>query len=88
MVTLIQVIIYINSLNVPQITLINHYNSNELCNKSLNAVYTRLKKGNINVSIIKDDEDYDFLKVVMKEKSTKSYWFCKKAIFYKNNSLK
>ena len=82
MITLVQLILYLNSTNTPQINLINHYKKMKLCNNSLETVYKRFEEGKMNVKMSKDNDGINYITVKTSENNTMSFWYCKETIFY------
>tara|TARA_Y100001954_G_C15314715_1_gene362331 strand:- start:219 stop:479 length:261 start_codon:yes stop_codon:yes gene_type:complete len=86
MTTLIQIIIFINNLNSPQISIVNHYNNMDDCSLTLAKIKLRYNENNSKAYIKDDYDDMKYLEVFTDNSAKKSYWYCKKALFYKENS--
>ena len=84
MYTLLQIIIYLNFAHDPDVNVITHTNSLEICEKKLYATYDRFIQGGVYVSKKYDSNSNLYLKIQMKEEKSESLWFCKKTIFYKS----
>ena len=81
MYTLLQIITYLNFSFPPEVNIITHFKTLTSCEKKIDAVYKRFTEGNMSISKGIDNDNNLFLKI--EEKENQSYWFCKKAIFYK-----
>tara|TARA_A100001011_G_C13980141_1_gene702939 strand:+ start:163 stop:417 length:255 start_codon:yes stop_codon:yes gene_type:complete len=81
--TLLQIIIYLNFLQDPDVNIITHTSSLESCEKKLYATYNRFIKGGMFILKKYDDNNNLYLKIEMKKENSESLWFCKKTIFYK-----
>ena len=83
MYTLMQIVIFLNSSSLPQVTLLTHLKKLEQCEKKINQAHDRYKSSGIK-TIIKNDEDGNsVLELSIANEESISYMFCKKAIFYK-----
>ena len=83
MYTLLQLVIYLNSIDSSSITLLNHYNTRKECENIINQTYKRNIEGGIDIKKLKDDENKIYLKISTPKLQTLTYWHCKKAIFFK-----
>ena len=83
MYTLLQVVVFLNTTNLPQVTLLTHINKLEQCEKKIYDAYNRYKNSGINSNIKNDEEGNNYLELRIKKEKKISYMFCKKAIFYK-----
>ena len=83
MYTLIQIIIYLNFSQNPDVNVITLTNSLESCEKKLYATHDRFIQGGMPISKEYDDDDNLYLKIQMKKENSESIWLCKKIIFYK-----
>ncbi len=83
MYTLLQVVVFLNTTNLPQVTLLTHINKLEQCEKKIYAAHNRYKNSGINSNIKYDEEGNNYLELHVKKEEKISYMFCKKAIFYK-----
>lgn len=78
-----QIIVYLNSNNIPQVTLLTHLENLEQCEKKIFQTHDRYKSAGVK-TIIKNDEDgNNILELNVASEESISYMFCKKAIFYK-----
>ena len=83
MISLLQVILYLNSPNIPEVNILTHFKDKSECQKKIISTFARVKNGGLNASIILNEEGTKVLLVSMPKKNKKNYWFCKKTIFYK-----
>ena len=81
MYTLLQIITYLSFSIPPEVNIINHFKTLKSCEKKIDAVFKRFKEGNMKISKNIDHDNNLFLKI--EEENNQSYWFCKKAIFYR-----
>ena len=82
MYTLLQIIIYLNFSQDPDVNVITHTSSLENCEKKLYASYDRFIRGGVSISKKYDNNNNLYLKIQMKKENSESLWFCKKTIFY------
>ena len=82
MYTLLQIVIYLQSVDSSSITLLNHYNTLKQCENKINQTYKRNIEGGITVKRLKDNDNKIFLKISTPELQAITYWHCKKAIFF------
>ena len=83
MYTLINIIIYINMQNVPQVNVVTNFKNLEECESKFQENLKRIK-GNNKKGLIKIDQDKKkYLEIVDKANNLKSYWFCNEIIFYR-----
>ena len=83
MYSLLQIILSMNSLNVPTVNVITHYNALEICENKLDETLKRNIQGGNDAKIVVDSESNKLLKIKFKNEDSISYWFCKETIFYK-----
>lgn len=83
MFTLVNIILHINSVSLPQVNVVTNFNNRILCEQKFDETLARIKgknkKGSINVS--QDGKKY--LEITDIQNKLKSYWFCNEIIFYK-----
>ena len=84
MFSLLQIILLINTTEVPTINVLTHYDSQEVCETKLNETYKRNIEGGNKAEILKDDENKKFLKIEFNNEKSVSFWMCKQTIFYKD----
>ena len=83
MYSLIQIILLLNSTEVPSVNVLTHFDNLTICENKLNETLKRNIEGGNNASLIKDNENNKFLKIEFNNEDTISYWLCKETIFYK-----
>ena len=86
MYTLMQIVVFLNTSNLPQVTLLTHLEKLEQCEKKIYESYDRFKNSNIKSTIKKDEEGNSFLELRITKEKKISYMLCKKAIFYKKSN--
>ena len=84
MYTLLQVIIYLNFSQDPDVNVITHTSSFETCEKKLYDTYDRFIQGGVSISKKYDNNNNLYLKIQMRKENSESLWFCKKTIFFKS----
>ena len=82
MYTLINIIIYLNIQNVPQVNVVTNFESLEVCEGKFQENLNRIK-GNKKGSIKIDQDNKKYLEIVDKANNLKSYWLCNEIIFYR-----
>ena len=82
MYTLMQIVVFLNTSNVPQVTLLTHLENAEQCEKKINQAYDRYKSAGLKTILNDDDEGNSFLEYSIDQEDAISYMFCKKAIFF------
>ena len=83
MYTLINIIIYLNTQNVPQINVVTNFKNLEVCESKFQENLERIKGNNKKGSIKIDQDNKKYLEIVDKANNLKSYWFCNEIIFYR-----
>ena len=83
MYTLINIIIYLNMQNVPQVNVVTNFKNLEECESKFQENLERIKGNNKKGSIKSDQDKNKYLEIVDKANNLKSYWFCKEIIFYR-----
>lgn len=83
MVTLMQIVIFLNTSNFPQVTVLTHLEDVKQCERKIFDAFDRYNKAGVNTIVKKDDEGNSFLELSTVEDDTISYMLCKKAIFFK-----
>ncbi len=83
MYTLINIIIYINMQNVPQVNVLTNFKSLEVCEDKFHENLDRIKDSNKKGSIKTDQDKKKYLEIVDNANNLKSYWFCNEIIFYR-----
>jgi len=83
MYTLMQIIVFLNSANVPQVTLLTHLEKLEQCENKINQAHDRYKSAGIKATMKNDEDGNSVLELSIADEESISYMFCKKAIFYK-----
>ena len=78
-----QIIVFLNSANVPQVTLLTHLEKLEQCENKINQAHDRYKSAGIKTTIKNDEEGNSILELSVVNNESISYMLCKKAIFYK-----
>ena len=78
-----QIIVYLNSTNLPQVTLLTHLEKLEQCENKINQAHDRYKSAGIKTAIKNDEGGNVVLELSVANEESISYMFCKKAIFYK-----
>ena len=77
-----QIIVFLNTTNVPQVTLLTYLEKAEQCEKKISQAHDRYEKSGIITTIKTDEEGNSFLELITAKEDTISYMFCKKAIFF------
>ena len=83
MYTLMQIIVFLNSTNVPQVTLLTHLEKLEQCENKINQARNRYKSAGIKTTLKNDEDGNSILELSVVNNESISYMLCKKAIFYK-----
>ena len=83
MYILINIIIYLNMQNIPQVNIITNFKNLEACESKFKKNLERIKGNNKKGSIKIDQENKKYLEIVDKANNLKSYWFCNEIIFYR-----
>ena len=83
MYTLLQIIIFLNFSKDPDVNVITHTSSLEMCEKKLYATYHRYIQGGVSVLKKYDYNNNLYLKIQMKKENSENLWLCKETIFYK-----
>ena len=78
-----QIIVFLNSTNVPQVTLLTHLEMLEQCENKINQAHDRYKSAGIKATMKNDEDGNSILELSIADEESISYMFCKKAIFYK-----
>ena len=78
-----QIVVFLNSTNIPQVTLLTHLEKLEECEKKINQAHDRYKNAGIKTIIKNDEEGNSILELSIDTEESISYMMCKKAIFYK-----
>ena len=78
-----QIVVFLNSTNVPQVTLLTHLAKSEQCEKKIYQAHDRYKNAGIKTTIKNDEDGNSILELSIANEDSISYMFCKKAIFYK-----
>ena len=78
-----QIVVFLNSTNVPQVTLLTHLEKLEQCESKIYQAHDRYKNAGIKTAIKNDEEGNSILELRIAGKKSISYMLCKKAIFYK-----
>ena len=83
MYSLIQIILILNSAEVPYINVLTHFDNLKACEIKLDEALKRNLEGENNAQMITDNENNKLLKIEFDNEETISYWYCKQTIFYK-----
>ena len=83
MYTLINIIIYINMQNIPQVNVLTNFKNLEVCEDKFHENLDRIKDSNKKGSIKTDQDRKKYLEIVDNANNLKSYWFCNEIIFYR-----
>jgi hypothetical protein len=83
MYTLMQIIVFLNSTNVPQVTLLTHLEKLEQCENKIDQARDRYKSAGIETTMKNDEDGNSILELSVTNEKSITYMFCKKAIFYK-----
>ena len=83
MYILINIIIYINMQNVPQVNVLTNFKNLEVCEDKFHENLDRIKDSNKKGSIKTDQDRKKYLEIVDNANNLKSYWFCNEIIFYR-----
>ena len=78
-----QIIVFLNSTNVPQVTLLTHLEKLEQCENKINQARNRYKSAGIKTTLKNDEDGNSILELSVVNNESISYMLCKKAIFYK-----
>ena len=78
-----QIIVFLNSTDVPQVTLLTHLEKLEQCENKINQAHDRYKNAGIKTTIKNDEDGNSILELSIANEKSISYMLCKKAIFYK-----
>ncbi len=83
MYTLINIIIYLNMQNIPQVNVLTNFQNLEKCESKFEENLSRIKGSSKKGSIIIDQDKKKYLKILDLSNNLKSYWFCNEIIFYR-----
>ena len=83
MYTLINIIIYINMQNVPQVNVLTNFKNLEVCEDKFHENLDRIKDSDKKGSIKTDQDRKKYLEILDNANNLKSYWFCNEIIFYR-----
>ena len=83
MYILINIIIYLNMQNVPQVHVVTNFKNLDVCESKFRENLERIKDNNKKGSIKIDQDKKKYLEIVDKTNNLKSYWFCNEIIFYR-----
>ena len=83
MYILINIIIFINMQNVPQVNVLTNFKNLEVCEDKFHENLDRIKDSNKKGSIKTDQDRKKYLEIVDNANNLKSYWFCNEIIFYR-----
>ena len=83
MYTLINIIIYLNMQNVPQVNVLTNFEILEKCESKFQDNLSRIEGSNKKGSIKIDQDNKKYLEISDSANNLKSYWFCNKIIFYR-----
>ena len=83
MYTLINIIIYLNMQNIPQVNVLTNFQNLEKCESKFEENLSRIKGSSKKGSIILDQDKKKYLKILDLSNNLKSYWFCNEIIFYR-----
>ena len=86
MYTLINIIIFINMQNVPQVNVLTNFKKLEDCEDKFHENLDRIKDSDKKGSIKTDQDRKKYLEIVDNANNLKSYWFCNEIIFYRKKS--
>ncbi len=85
MFSLLQIIVYLNTINPPEANVLSHFTDLDLCNKKLYETKERAQKeGFKTIDNIRVD-NHNYLKIVSSDKKAVAYWYCKETVFYKKS---
>ena len=82
MYTLMQIVVFLNTLHIPQITLLTHFEKLEQCEKKIYQAFDRYENSGIESTIKNDEDGKSYLELNLNKEKKISYMLCKKAIFY------
>ena len=85
MVTLINIILYLNSQTLPQVNVITNFQNFKDCELKFNQTLNRIKGQNKRGLIKYNEDNKKYLEITDIEKQLKSYWLCNEVIFYKKS---
>ena len=77
-----QIVVYINTYDLPHVTVFTHFEKLVQCHKKLDEAFKRQSSFDIKVTMKKDEEQNSFLEIDTSKKGTISYLLCKESIFY------
>ena len=83
MFTLINIIIYLNMQNIPQVNVLTNFKNLEKCESKFEENLSRIKGSSKKGSIIIDQDKKKYLEILDLSNNLKSYWFCNEIIFYR-----
>ncbi len=83
MYTLINIIIFINMQNVPQVNVLTNFKKLEDCEDKFHENLDRIKDSDKKGSIKTDQDRKKYLEILDNANNLKSYWFCNEIIFYR-----
>lgn len=83
MFSLLQVILSLDVSQVPNVNVITHFNSLEVCEIKLEQTLKRNIDGGNNAKLLLDSDNNKYIKIEFNNDDSVSYWFCKETIFYK-----
>ena len=83
MYSLLQIIVFLNTYNIPQVTILTHFETLEKCEKKIYDSLDRYKSFGIKAKIKKNEDNESILELKEANQGTISYMFCKDAIFTK-----
>ena len=81
MFSLLQVIIYLNNAETPEVNVIRNFKNITVCEEKINSTFNRYKKAGMIAELKVHDDNYNYLEISFPEKSIKTFWFCEKTIF-------
>ena len=83
MYTLINIIIYLNMQNIPQVNVLTNFQNLEKCESKFEENLSRIEGSSKKGSIIIDQDKKKYLEILDLSNNLKSYWFCNEIIFYR-----
>lgn len=81
MFSLLQLIIYLDNIKIPEVNVISHFENITVCEEKINSTFNRNKKAGMIAKLKVHDDDYNYLEISFPDKSIKTFWFCEKTIF-------
>ena len=83
MYTLVNIIIYLNMQNIPQVNVVTNFQNLEICESKFEENLSRIRGNSKKGSIKIDQDNKKYLEISDLANNLKSYWYCNEIIFYR-----